>query len=394
MLEAMGPEPLALRPPAVNGPGSANLVSRYRVASPMRDRLFPLRFLLLLFAGLVNHEQAKVIDYLREENRVLREQLGKKRLRLNDDQRARLAVRAKALGRSVLEAMATIVTPDTLLRWHHRLVAEKWTTRPRRHAGRPPVMARIRELAIRMAKENPTWGYTRIVGALANVGHDVARTTVAKILKAAGIAPAPERPSSWQTFLRAHAGVIAAADFFAVEVWTARGLVTHYVLFVIDLATRAVEIVGVTANPDGPFMAQVARNLVDSVDGFLRQKHFLVIDRDSKFTEQFRAILNAAGVATVLTAVRAPNMNAHAERFVRSIKDECLDRVILFGGRMLHSSLAEFVAHYHSERPHQGLDNELLRPEPAILRNDGPVVGRERLGGLLRFYHRRRRRAG
>src|SRR5262249_47004230 len=177
------------------------------------DTLFPLRFLLALFAGLVNREQAKVIDYLREENRVLREQLGKKRLRLNDDQRARLAVRAKALGRSVLEAMATIVTPDTLLRWHHRLIAAKWTTRPRRHAGRPPVMARIKELAIRMAKENPTWGYTRIVGALANLGHDVARTTVAKILKAAGIAPAPERPSSWRTFLRAHAGAIAAQEF-------------------------------------------------------------------------------------------------------------------------------------------------------------------------------------
>src|SRR5262249_18681736 len=150
---------------------------------PMRDRLFPLRFLLLLFAGLVNREQAKVIDYLREDNRVLREQLGKKRLRRSDDQRARLAVRAKALGRSVLEAMATIVTSDTLLRWHRQLVAAKWTTRPRRQPGRPPVMARIKELAIRMAKENPTWGYTRIVGALANVGHDVARTTVAKILK-------------------------------------------------------------------------------------------------------------------------------------------------------------------------------------------------------------------
>jgi hypothetical protein len=172
----------------------------------MPDTLFPLRFLLLVFAGLVNREQAKVIDYLREENRVLRERLGEKR-RFTDQQRARLAARAKAIGRSVLDAVATIVTPETLLRWHHRLIAAKWTTRPRRHPGRLPVIARIKELAIRMAKENPTWGYTRIVGALANLGHDVARTTVAKILKAAGIAPAPERPSSWRTFLRAHAGV-------------------------------------------------------------------------------------------------------------------------------------------------------------------------------------------
>src|SRR5262249_26249526 len=163
--------------------------------------------------------------------------------------------------------------------------AAKWTTRPRRQPGRPPVIARIEELAIRMAKENPTWGYTRIVGALANLGHDVARTTVAKILKAAGIPPAPERPTSWRTFLRSHADAIAAMDFFTVEAWTARGLVTRYVLFAIDIATRAVEIAGVTTNPNTQFMAQVARTLVDNVDGFLRQKEFLVIDRDSKFTE-------------------------------------------------------------------------------------------------------------
>src|SRR5262249_9445313 len=149
-------------------------------------------------------------------------------------------------------------------------------------------------------------------------------TTVAKILKTAGIAPAPERPSSWRTFLRAHAGVIAAADFFTVEVWTARGLVTHYVLFVIDLATRAVEIAGVTTNPDAQFMAQVARNLTDHLDGFLRGKQLLILDRDSKFTEQFHAILNVAGVHVLQTARRAPNMNSFAERFVLSVKSECL----------------------------------------------------------------------
>jgi transposase InsO family protein len=256
--------------------------------------------------------------------------------------RAKLAARAKALGRSVLDAVATIVTPETLLRWHHRLVAAKWTTRPRRHPGRPPVMARIKRLAIRMAKENPTWGYTRIVGALANLGHDVARTTVAKILKAAGIAPAPERPSSWRTFLRAHASAIAAADFFTVEVWTARGLVTHYVLFAIDLATRAVEIAGVTTNPDARFMQQVARNLTDHVDGFLRNKRFFVVDRDSKFDALFRSILNAAGVHALQTARRAPNMNAFAERFVLSCKSECLDRLILFGERMLRCCAARW----------------------------------------------------
>ena len=143
--------------------------------------------------------------------------------------------------------------------------------------------------------------------------------------------------------------MIAAADFFTVEVWTARGLVTHYVLFAIDLATRAVEIAGVTTNPDAQFMAQVARNLVDHVDGFLRNKRFLITDRDSKFTEQFRAILKDAGVATVLTAVRAPNMNSYAERFVLTVKGECLDHLILFGEGMLRRALSSFIAHYHQD---------------------------------------------
>ena len=189
--------------------------------------LQPLRFLLVLFAGFVNREQAKVIDYLREENRVLRQQLGRHRLRFTDEQRARLAAKAKALGRSVLDAVASIVTPQTLLRWHRMLAARKWTHPGVARPGRPPVMRTIRELTLRMAKDNAGWGYTRLVGALANVGHTVARTTVAKILKAAGFAPAPERPTSWRTFLKAHADTIAAADFFSAEVWTARGLVTH-----------------------------------------------------------------------------------------------------------------------------------------------------------------------
>ena len=359
------------------------------------DPLLPLRFLLLVFGGLVNREQAKVVDYLREENRVLREQLGERRLRLSDEQRARLAARAAALGRSLLESIATIVTPDTLLRWHRRLVAAKSTYKGPSQVGRPPVMAKIRELTIQMATDNSGWGYSRIAGALANVGHTVARTTVANICKRAGISPAPERPTSWRTFLKSHAGAIAAADFFTVEVWTARGLVTHYVLFAIDLATRAVSIAGVTAKPDSDFMAQVARNLTDQVDGLLRGKRFLVVDRDTKFDARFQAAIANAGVALVKTAVRAPNMNAFAERFVRSIKDECLSRMIFFGEAMLRRALTEFVSHYHAERNHQGVGNRLLLPEFGPAPDGDEVVRSERLGGLLSFYQRRhRRRAG
>ncbi|MEZ5988363.1 MAG: integrase core domain-containing protein [Planctomycetota bacterium] len=349
--------------------------------------LFPLQLLPAVFGGWVNRQQAQVLDYLREENRVLREQLRGRRIRLTDAQRRRLAVRGRALGRRILHSVATIATPDTILAWHRRLIAAKWT-RKRKGPGRPPVLRKIRRLIVRMAKENPSWGYLRIRGALKRLGHEVARTTIAKTLKEQGIDPAPDRPSSWKTFLRAHTGQIAATDFFQTEVWTARGLVTHYVLFVIDLRTRAVEILGVTRNPDEGFLAQVARNLTDPIDGFLRDKRFLILDRDGKFCSRFHAILAEAGVTCVRTAYRAPDMNAVAERWVRSVKEECLDKLILFGEDRLRRVLREYVAHYHTERPHQGIGNELIAPDPEGQATSGPVRVRERLGGLLKYYHR------
>lgn len=302
----------------------------------------PLQLLLATFAGWTNRHQTKVIDYLVEENRVLKEQLRGKRLRLTDAQRRRLAAKGKALGRKLLTSIATIVTPDTILRWHRKLIVQKWThSKPR--IGRPGLMKRIRKLIVRMATDNPTWGYSRIQGALKHVGHDVARTAVSTVLRDNGIKPAPDRPTSWRTFIKSHADVIVAADFFTTEVWTARGLVTHYTLFLIDIATRTVHIAGTTPNPDGAFMAQVARNLTDCVDGFLRDKRFLIVDRDSKFTDRFREILGDAGVDVVLTAVQAPNMNAFAERWVRSIKHECLNKMVFFGAAMLERAIRDYV---------------------------------------------------
>jgi transposase InsO family protein len=238
-----------------------------------------------------------------------------------------------------------------------------------------------------MATENPGWGYPRIQGALKNLGPGVARSTVAKVLKANGIPPAPDRPSSWRTFLRAHWGEIGGADFFTNAVWTPRGLVTYYTLFVLDLRSRRVLVAGSTPTPDAGFMAQVARRLTDAVDGFLAGHRVLICDRDSKWTGRFHRIIQGAGVQIVLTPVRAPNANAYVERFVRSIREECLDRLILFGERRLRRALDEFVAHYHGERNHQGLGNELITPATAAAR--GPRVRcRNRLGGLLRYYHR------
>jgi transposase InsO family protein len=349
----------------------------------------PIQFQLLLatFAAWVGRQQSHVIAYLIEENRVLKEQLesGGRRLRFTNDQRRRLAAKGKPLGRKALRQMATIVTPDTILAWHRKLIAAKWTY-PRKGVGRPGVMKEIRELMVRMAEENPSWGYARIQGALKHLDHRVARSTIAKVLKEHGIKPAPDRPMSWRTFVRSHASVIAAADFFTTEVWTARGLLRHFTLFVIDIATRRVHIAGTTRNPPSVWMEQVARNLTDCDGGFLTGKRFLVIDRDGIFSPRFKAVVENTGVEILLTAYQAPNMNAHAERFVRSIKSECLDRMIFLGQESLDRAIAEYAAHYRDERSHQGIGNEMISGTKA--QSIGSVEVSERLGGLLSYYHR------
>ena len=323
--------------------------------------------------------------YLIEENRILRRHV-RGRLRLTDEERRRLARHGHRLGRHRLGEVATIVTPDTILRWHRHLIARKWTC-PKRHGGRSGVLVEIRRLVLRMAEENPTWGYTRIVGALKNVGHRVSRSTIARILKAAGVPPVPERPTSWQTFLRAHWGAIAGADFFTTEVWTWRGLVTFYTVFVIDLASRRVHIVGSTPHPDEGFMRQVTRTLTAAGDRVLGDRHVLICDRDAKWSAAVRARLGEAGIRVRQTPYGAPNASAYAERFVRSIKEECLDRVIPFGEGHLRRTIAEYVEHYHRERNHQGIENMLIAGAPAtgLL---GRIRRRPRLGGVLNYYER------
>jgi hypothetical protein len=202
--------------------------------------LDPFRFLLIAVAGWMNRSQYRVIDYLREENRVLREQLGERRLRFTDDQRRRLAIKAKGLGRKLLAGAATLVTPETLLAWHRKLVAQKYDGSAGRGPGRPGTGQEIESLVVRMAEENRGWGYRRIQGAWSNLGHTVGRTTIAEILKRHGIEPAPERQrkTTWKEFLTQHWEQIVAADFFTVEVWTPRGVQRFVVLFFIELCTR------------------------------------------------------------------------------------------------------------------------------------------------------------
>ncbi len=229
----------------------------------------PLQFMLMLFAGWVNRRQLNMIDYLKEENRVLREQLGGGKLRFTDDQRRRLAVKGRVLGRRALAGLAGLVTPDTILRWYRELIAAKYDGTSRRGAGRPGTAAPLRDLVVRFASENPRWGYTRIRGALRNLGHVLGRNTIKRILLDHGLEPAPLRGRRlpWATFLKAHLGSIAAVDFFTVEVLTLAGLARHFVLFVIDIETRRVQIAGIVRQPHGAWMKQIARNLTDNMDG-------------------------------------------------------------------------------------------------------------------------------
>jgi transposase InsO family protein len=349
----------------------------------------PFHLLVIALAGWLNRHQQAVIDYLIEENRVLKEQLEGQRLRFTDDQRIRLAVKAKVIGRRLLDELETLVTPDTLFAWHRKLIAQKWTY-TRKGRGRPRIAQEITDLVLLMAGENVSWGYDRIQGALANLGHIIAPNTVKNILKRHGIEPAPEREkrTSWTTFLKAHWEVMAATDFFTVEVWTPRGLVTHYVLFIIHLSTRSVHIAGVTTAPNSAFMKQMARNLTDVSDGFLLNSRYLIMDRDTKYMADFRGHLDREGVKPVRCPARAPNCNAFAERFVRSIKEECLDRMILFGEASLRRALREYVVHYQTERNHQGVGNRLLEPLALVSSNDETIHRRERLGGMLNDYCR------
>jgi transposase InsO family protein len=279
----------------------------------------------------------------------------------------------------------TIATPDTLLRWHRQLIARKWTYA--RKSSRRGVLIEIRQLVVRMATDNPTWGYTRIQGALKNVGHRVGRSTIRRILKAAGLPPVPRRPTSWQTFLKAHWGVIAGADFFTTEVWTWQGLVTSYTVFVIDLASRRVQILGSTLHPEALFMQQLVRTLAMAEDGTAPVPQVLICDRDRKWSGDVRRRLHDAGIRLVLTPERAPNANAYAERFVRSIKEECLDRLIPIGEGHFRRAVTDYVEHYHAERNHQGIGNRLISG-PSVIQMTSRVRRRPRLGGLLNFYQR------
>ena len=317
---------------------------------------------------------------LRHEVAVLRRQVARPPIDWAD--RAVLAGLSRMLPRSVWRGL--FVQPATLLRWHRDLVRRRWTYPHQR--GRPSVAAEIRALVLRLARENPTWGYRRIHGELCRLGYKIGASTVWTILQRAGVDPAPKRSAlTWRQFLRVQANGVLAVDFFTVDTVFLKRL---YVLFVIEVATRRVHVLGVTAHPVGEWVTQQARNLVMGLDDRVGRFRFLVCDRDTKFTGAFDSVFAAEGLKVLRTPMQSPRANAYAERWVGTVRRELLDRMLILGCRQLRSVLAEYADHYNSHRPHRALGQAppLGPAEPPVILPARGVVRRDRLGGLIHEY--------
>ena len=329
----------------------------------------PMAMFLMMLAGWINREQQHMIDYLKEENSILKSELlkatGKKRIILNDHQRRRLAVLAKKLTTKALSNICAAFSPSTIMLWHRKLVAKKYDgSQNRGKGGRPRISDYLKQLIIDMAKDNKHLGGKTLHGYLKYLGVKVSPSTINRVLREHGIEPNPNRPekTTWNEFIKREWESLAAIDFFTTEIYTIKGLVRYMVLVVIDYKTRKVEIAGIIPQAYGDWMSQMARNLTDPIDGFLKDKKYLIHDRDPLFTKEFRAILRAGGVKPVKTTVASPNLNPFVERFVRSIKSECLNKMLIFGERHLRYVVHEYMEHYHTERPHQGIGNNIITP--------------------------------
>jgi putative transposase len=344
-----------------------------------------LRRLLELVVLRRRSEREKEIEILllRHQLRVLQRQVARPQLTPAD--RALLAALSRVLSRQRWKS-SVFVTPATLMRWHRELVARRWTY-PQRRPGRPPTRAEVRALVVRLARENPSWGYRRIQGELAGLGIKLAASSVWTILKEAGIEPAPRRlEQSWSEFLRAQAASVLECDFLTVDTLF---LKRFYILFFMELSTRRVHLAGITTNPDGRWMTQQARNLLMELGDDGIQPRFLVRDRDSKFTRDFDEVFRSEGIRVIKAPVRAPKARAHAERWVGSVRRECLDRLLILGRRHLQHVLAAYVRHFNEHRPHRALGQ---RPPLSDRQPLADVIDLDRLrrrdllGGLIHEY--------
>ena len=340
-----------------------------------------LRRLLRLARGFHSEIDNEIeLLVLRHQLAVLRRQTERPRLCRRD--RLFMAAMSSLLPR--VRWSSFLVSPQTLLRWHRELVRRKWTCRRGSIGGRPPLDREVRELILRMARENPRWGCPRIKGELAKLGISASASSIRCLLRTSGLGPAPRRSGpTWGAFVRSQAQAIMAMDFFTVETAWLR---TLYVLFAIELGTRQVTILGVTYHPRSAWMIRQARNL--AIDERLATIRFLIHDRDAKFCAAFDEVLRSEAVRVIETPIRAPRANAFAERWVRTARSECLDWLLVLGRRHLERVLRTYVAHYNAARPHRGLDlsTPAPRPDPPPWSRGAPVHRRDVLGGLIHEY--------
>ena len=349
-----------------------------------------LRSFLLFLSAATDKELARMVEFLKEENRILRSRLPKA-VAVTPQERNRLVRFVKQLGAKV-RTLISVVSYRTFCRWLQR---ERQPAAPPANRGRRPTPEDVRALILKMAAENPTWGYGRILGELKKLGiRKVCKSTVKKLLQDNGYDPGPRRgPGSWADFIRRHAATLWACDFFSARTWTTRGVVEIYVFFFLHVGSRRVHLAGMTANPDGDWMKQQARNVAMHFAEQPIKPRMLIRDHDGKFTKEFDAILQSEGVEIKKVGPRAPNLSAHAERWVQSVRVECLDHFVVLGEAHLRHILTSYVTWYNTCRPHQSVNNEPLgeRPqvdEPAVL-SLADVHCEEKLGGLLKHYWRR-----